>query len=1256
MNRLRDNRAVSWFQAHWRTIGTAAAGVIVLFGVIGYFAIPAAARWGIETVAARELGRAVTVEKISANPFNLRVTFRGIAIAGNAGEPPLLTVRQATINASAESILRLAPVIESLAIEAPAVNIIRYEPERFSFSDVVDRLRSKPKTDDEPAQFAVYNIRVADGRIDLDDRVLAKRHELTEIAIGIPFLSSLETHSDVDVEPLFAARIDGAPVALHGETLPFDESLESSITLKLDALDIPKYLAYSPVRLNFAVGRGKLDTNLRIAFQRAVPAREDRPARPQRLVVTGSFDVDDFQLSAPAGAGTKPLIGWQGLHVVIDEAQVFRRSVVVGEIALTAPEIFLERDSAGAINWQRFAREPVVESGTTASKGSEPAATRSEPLALTLRRITVGDGKLHYSDAIAGDFRQEVINLNAEARDLTTTSSTPGKVRASALIRDNAGVGLAGAVSLAPLAGRLNLAVRETRLKLTARYLVNVIEADIDGRSDVDGVLEFGPGDPGPKLALRDIRIAGKEIKVRGPAGSGAALDIAVLGLEGGEIDLAERTITFGKLALDAPRVVVKRLADGEVNWMRVMRAKDAPTLPAAPADSPSDAPSDAPAEVPPKAPSWKFRMKQAEIARGDAQFEDLTTEPAVKLRASAITGTVSNVAGDGSEPAEFQMRTRFGSGGTLAARGDARWDALAVNARLDARNLDVAALRPYFAARLNALLAKAELSSRSAVSLRQPNRQAPIAIALKGNARVANLHALSADGEEDLLKWQLLDIDQLAVKTGTEPPTVELGKVTLSDFFARVIVSEQGRLNLADLVKREAPTGPAAPEVESVKEPTARAESTMPVDRDTAPAAPAPAPRTATATLAPPSDPATRPTIRIAQVELVRGNVNFTDNFIKPNYTANMTGLGGTLSTLASDNAEPATLALSGRIDDEAPLEISGRLNPLAPTLFLDIEGRTKGVDLPRMTPYSVKYAGYPIVKGKLSMDVKYKVEDQKLAASNHLFVDQLTFGDKVESPTATKLPVLLAVSLLKNSKGEIDINLPISGSLNDPKFSIGGIIVQVIVNLLTKIVTAPFTVLAAAFGGEELGYIEFAAGASVLAPEQKKRLDSLSKALNDRPALKLDIIGRVDPAVDTEGTKRAKYDAKLRAAKVRQTVRAGGDSIDPAKITISDSERLALIAAVYSDEDIPNKPRNFIGFAKTIPAPEMEQLILANLEVAQEDLRALANQRASAVRNYLEQEGKVSRERLFLVEPKLTPEGIQDKGAKTRVDFSLK
>ncbi len=616
---------------------------------------------------------------------------------------------------------------------------------------------------------------------------------------------------------------------------------------------------------------------------------------------------------------------------------------------------------------------------------------------------------------------------------------------------------------------------------------------------------------PGCNSTLRDIAIAGRNIKVRGPAGSGANLDIASMQITGGALDFTDRGVTIDKVVIDAPRVVVRRLRDGSINWQQVVKPGAA---------------SGVPSTSEPTAPSprrGRFDSRRLEVGRGDVIVEDTAIEPAVKLRASSLAATVRNIVGDGSERAEFSMRTRFGSGGTLSASGSARWDALAATVRIDARNLDIAALRPYVASRLNATLARAELSGRGTVTLAKPPHDAPLNAAYNGTVRISNLHALDRDGESDLLKWQVLDVEGVDVKAGEGPPILSLGKVTLSDFYARVILSDKGRLNLVDLMKREDAPSTDAPST------AAQEESGPPPD--TAPKPPAssqPGSPSPSAT----ADAAPRPTIRIGTIEIVRGNVNFTDNFIKPNYTANMTGLGGTVTTLASDSTEPATMNLAGEIDDEAPVEISGRLNPLAPTLFLDIEGHTKGVDLPRMTPYSAKYAGYPILKGKLSMDVKYKVEAQKLQASNHLFIDQLTFGDKVESPTATKLPVLLAVSLLKNTRGEIDINLPISGSLDDPKFSVGGIIVQVIVNLLAKVVTAPFALLASAFGGgEELGYVEFAPGAATLGAAQLQRLDTLAKALNDRPGLKLDIIGRVEPT--SRRRRRAPREVRIEAAR---------------------------------------------------------------------------------------------------------------------------
>ena len=278
----------------------------------------------------------------------------------------------------------------------------------------------------------------------------------------------------------------------------------------------------------------------------------------------------------------------------------------------------------------------------------------------------------------------------------------------------------------------------------------------------------------------------------------------------------------------------------------------------------------------------------------------------------SAITGTVSNVVSDGSQRAELALRTRFGSGGTLAVNGGARWNPLASDLRVDARSLDIAAVRPYLAARLNAVLASAVLSARGNVAVNQASAGAPLKVAYKGKRPAREpAHARRAQRERP------------AQVAGARPgadrredrraATGGDGRQGLAaDFYARVIVSDQGRLNLADLIRREGqPATELAPKAES-KAPskpsatTKPADVAMPVDRETAgnePAQAAAQSRTATATVAKPAvDPsAPRPVIRIGQIEVARGNVNFTDNFIKPNYTANMTGLGGTVTTLAS-------------------------------------------------------------------------------------------------------------------------------------------------------------------------------------------------------------------------------------------------------------------------------------------------------------------------------------------------------------------
>jgi hypothetical protein len=470
-------------------------------------------------------------------------------------------------------------------------------------------------------------------------------------------------------------------------------------------------------------------------------------------------------------------------------------------------------------------------------------------------------------------------------------------------------------------------------------------------------------------------------------------------------------------------------------------------------------------------------------------------------------------------------------------------------------------------------------------------------------------------------------------------PARVDVRETVLSDFYARVILSEEGRLNLQDLVKTQpgaaAPAAPAQPAASSLESDSKKIASKDPSttgsgQNDSKTGATSPAPVAAA-----PAGPA--PVINVGPINLVNGRVYFSDRFIKPNYSADLSQLNGKLSAFASvsptGTPQLADLELRGRVGATASLDILGKLNPLAQPLALDIQGKVRDLELAPLTPYSVKYTGHGIERGKLSMDVSYRVQpDGQLTASNNIVLNQLSFGEKVEGSTAS-LPVKLAVALLADRNGVIDINLPISGSLNDPQFSLGSVILKVIVNLITKAITAPFTLLASAFGGsggEELGTVPFAPGSAALSAQATAGLDRVAKVLADRPVLIMTVTGMARLDVEREGYKRE----RLQALVVAEQRRAQGGGT--ATVTVSPAQYPELLKAVYRRADI-TKPRNLVGLAKDIPVPEMEALLLADIPVTEESMRELALQRGVAVRDYLATR-QLPLERLFLGAPKTT------------------
>jgi len=386
-------------------------------------------------------------------------------------------------------------------------------------------------------------------------------------------------------------------------------------------------------------------------------------------------------------------------------------------------------------------------------------------------------------------------------------------------------------------------------------------------------------------------------------------------------------------------------------------------------------------------------------------------------------------------------------------------------------------------------------------------------------------------------------------------------------------------------------------------------------------------------------------------------GQIGLADHFVQPNYSATLTNLTGHMSGLSTREGSVAQLELRGSLANHSPLEVTGSVNPLAATAFADVKASFRGIDLPPFTPYSGKYAGYAISRGALTMEVSYKLQNRRLAAQNRFLVDQFEFGDKVESKEATKLPVKLAVSLLKDKDGLIDLDLPIEGSLDDPKFRIGKVIWKVLGNLIGKAATAPFSLLGKLFGGggQELSSVDFVEGRENLDEAAKKKLDALAKAMENRPALKLEAMGRFSGDKDGEGLKRLRFQRQVKAQKLAGLAKRGEAPASVDEVVLEEKEYPVWLEKAYKKEKFA-KPRNALGFAKDLPAAEMENLMLANVTVTADDLRLLALSRANAVKDYLTGPGKVDASRIFVLEPGEKSAESNDKARASRVDFSLR
>ncbi len=1146
-----------------------AAFILILFGVAAW-QVPKVLADVLTQDVSKMIGRDVSVGKISFNPFTLTVRARDLAVAQPGSQTPLLTLAELDASAAWTSLFWFAPVVDRMTLREPNIAIVREDVTRFNFSDIQQRVAEMAAAQPEAPPEPDAGL----PRFSLNNMVIEN---------GSITLDDKDTGRKQVVDELgvgvpfistfgYATDIDVQPrLHLRINGSPFDLT---GVARPFDVVPSSTLrVAFDGLQLEkwADVWPMPLPFKLESALldSNLQVVFEQPKDAPPKIRVMGDLGLRRLDLRDTAGQG---LAAWSALTVSRLELEPIERRVYVGEVGLWAPQIHVRRQANAQLNWLDVVAK-LKQLG-----GVEPTAT---PVADKLRKAS-GLKPAEHPAAPA-------------AAAVAAPAATPADAGAAA-------PPAAPAAPPEPADWKVNLdAFNLHEGELYVNDAVSKLDYVMTGlAATVEGVaLPQVEGEPINLWLTMDNSTDGGWLRAKGP------LVIKPLSLELG--------VRLGNVALAPLAPAVRNAApiallDGRLAAAAQVHVRE------------QNGAVDASATG-----------VQADLTGFKARDESL--KPALDLALQSLRVTADRLA-MGPGQSNFTLAAAGVQGnGKLDLKGVFTPQPLTVKTAVDLSGLNVATFAPYAASSLNATVRAITLGAKGNAEFAAAAGNAPMKAGWKGGVEITDVDLQDRVNNDDFLNWKRLGFSGMDISVAGDKIGARLGDIALEDFYGRVLLNAQGRLNVMDLVAAPGQAGGSI------------TQDTQTPGRNKAPPAAAPAKGGASA----------MPDIAVNSVTLNRGRMTFTDRFVKPNYVAELSSIEGSITAVSSTNPQPAKVKVTGRVYTTAPLSISGIVQPFAKYLTLDLKATAKGVDLPRFNTYSAKYVGYPIKRGKLSVDLEYKIKDRALQATNHVILNQLTFGDKTNSPDATKLPVLLAVALLKDARGNIDINLPVSGSLDDPQFSVGGIVVRVLMNLVVKAVTSPFSLLASAFGGgEELSYVEFAPGSAALTEDSVQRIDTLTKALADRPALKMDISGRADPKTDMEGLRQAWVDGQIRAAKAADTA-PRGKKPNPAGVQVSAAERAKYLEEVYDDTDIEDKPRNFIGIAKSVPAEQMEAMLRKAAPVGEEQLRQLADARAQAVYEKLQaQEGLA--DRVFIVAPQLDADGIKDEGLPSRVDFSLK
>ena len=966
-----------------------------------------------------------------------------------------------------------------------------------------------------------------------------------------------------------------------------------------------------------------------------------------------TLNLDVTGLALPDADG-QTMIGFDRLHVGLQLATLWRLGPSFSEIVLEHPYVLAVQRPGGQLN--------LADLGKGFTPAPPQPAAKSKPLRLYIGRLQVVNGDATFEDrSRATPFRADFTPIAFELRDFSTTAATGDAYVLEAASPQGERLKWSGTVRLTPLASHGQFEISDLKARSLWSYLRASLPFEIDsGVLALNGDYDLSP-DSGP-LGLR-LNVHNASLNGLGVKPAGGAEDYIALGrlsVDDTRIDLGRRAIEVAKVQLSGGEIKAWLSEQGRINLVDLVSSS--PKAGAEPASAPatSEAPPGAaaaatpPAATPPAAgaaPSWTVSVPDISVSGLKLSAEDRQVSPAASVVLDPLNVHVGGFNLSPDDVLDVTLSSAVNTSGKLAVKARVAPHTSSVTAHLEAEHLGLTALQPLLARYTSMTLLKGELGARLDVE-----RRADGSLEVKGETGVFDLSTVDDALRKDFIRWKQLRIAGLSYRS--QPASLRIGSITALEPYARVIIAPDRTLNITRVL-----TAPGAKPAQQSPTPVAAASPPAAADASAAPAAKSGRGKPAAAAVPPPA-PLTPFPAAIGEVRVVNGSADYTDLWIKPSFALGMQALNGSVRGLSSDPRSRARVQLDGKLASYSPLKIAGEANLLSAALYTDITLSFKDLDLTIANPYSTYFVGYKIDKGKLSVDVSYKIEQRQLNATQHFVIDQLELGERVDSPGAVHVPLKIAVALLRDRNGVIDLALPMTGSLDDPHFAVGPLIWKVFVNVITKAATAPFALLGHLFGGgEHPNIIEFPAGSAELTPPMQSQLAALTTALHERPQLKLDVPLVASTNLDRPQLARAQLARELSVR--AETSRQGRKHPEQAaELALADpATHFELLVGQFradlgKDTVLPPSALAAQGAKKgedvsyDAAIHDLESALLAHIQIPDSDLEQLARARASAIQSALLSGGQVDPARVFIVNAQPKP----DAGDTVKVELAVR